>query len=405
MFWIICAALVAIVAIAILTPIWRARDDAQAQPAAAYDLQVYRDQLREVDRDLERGVIGAEDATRLKAEIGRKVLDADKRLSDSRRKNIGGTIAMPAAVMALMLVGAAVLYWREGAPGAPDMPMTERIVAAERAYDNRPTQAEAEAKAPANAPVELSEDDQRLIQQLRDTVAERPDDPQGLAFLVTYESRSGNIAAAREAQQRLIEVRGHDATADDYMRLGALMTEAAGGIVTPEAERMLSQALQIDPDQPQARYLIGLMYLQNHRADRTFGIWRRLLEQGPESAPWIPPIRAAMPDLAWLAGQPEYVAPAPVMTGPSAEDIAAAEGMTDDERQKFIRGMVAQLEGRLAEQGGSPEEWARLISSLVVVGDTDHAKDIWTEAQSIFAPSPQALAIVRDAAQKAGLVE
>ena len=112
-----------------------------------------------------------------------------------------------------------------------------------------------------------------------------------------------------------------------------------------------------------------------------------------------------MPDLAWLAGQSDYVAPAPVMTGPSVDDIAAAEDMTDDERQQFIRGMVAQLEARLAEQGGSPEEWARLISSLVVVGDTDHAKNIWTEAQSIFASSPEALAIVRDAAQKAGLVE
>ncbi|MBC9247363.1 c-type cytochrome biogenesis protein CcmI [Paracoccus sp. 11-3] len=405
MFWIICTALVAIVAMAILTPILRARDDAQAQPVAAYDLQVYRDQLREVDRDLERGVIEAEDAQRLKAEIGRKVLDADRRLNDSSDKNGGAAVALPVIVMALVLVGAAALYWQEGAPGAPDMPMTARIVAAERAYDNRPTQAEAEANAPAAAPVELSEDDRRLIQQLRETVAQRPDDPQGLTFLVTYETRSGNIAAAREAQQRLIDLRGHEATADDHMRLGALMIEAAAGIVTPEAERVLGQALQIDPDQPQARYLIGLMYLQNGRADRTFAIWRRLLEQGPESAPWIAPIRAAMPDLAWLAGQPDYVAPAPVLTGPSAEDIASAEGMTDDERQDFIRGMVAQLEGRLAEQGGSPEEWARLISSLVVIGDTDHAKDIWTEAQSIFAASPQALATVHEAAQKAGLVE
>lgn len=82
MFWIICAALTAAVGLAIMAPLMRARATA-AQPAAAFDLRVYRDQLREVDRDLERGVISAEDAARLRTEIGRKVLEADRRLSQA----------------------------------------------------------------------------------------------------------------------------------------------------------------------------------------------------------------------------------------------------------------------------------------------------------------------------------
>ena len=40
-------------------------------PPAAYDLQVYRDQLKEIERDTARGVIAAEDAERLRAEISR----------------------------------------------------------------------------------------------------------------------------------------------------------------------------------------------------------------------------------------------------------------------------------------------------------------------------------------------
>ena len=55
MFWIICAALVAVVAIAIVAPLMRARGLA-AEPAAAFDLRIYRDQLREVERDLAREV-------------------------------------------------------------------------------------------------------------------------------------------------------------------------------------------------------------------------------------------------------------------------------------------------------------------------------------------------------------
>lgn len=403
MFWIICAALVLVVATAILSPIRRARSETRAEPAAAYDLQVYRDQLREVDRDLQRGVIGAGDAARLKTEIGRKILEADRRLSESQPQSGGGASVLPVAALALILVAAGGLYWLQGAPGAADMPMAERLRTAQLSYDNRPSQAQAEAAAPKAAPVEMSEEDQRLIQQLRETVAARPDDAQGLTFLVTYETRSGNIAAAREAQQRLIDLRGSKATADDYMRLGALMAEAAGGIITPEAERAIGQALQIDPGQSQARYLIGLMYLQNGRPDRTFVIWRQLLEEGPETAPWMPLIRASIPDLAWLAGEPDYTAPAP--TGPSAADMAAAEDMTPQERQEFIRGMVAQLEDRLATDGGSPEEWGRLISSLVVVGQEERAKNIWAEAQSTFAASPEALAMLRAVAENAGLGE
>ena len=51
MFWLFAAALTLTVALAILAPFWRARPGA-AEPAAAYDLRVYRDQLAEIDRDL-----------------------------------------------------------------------------------------------------------------------------------------------------------------------------------------------------------------------------------------------------------------------------------------------------------------------------------------------------------------
>ncbi|WP_199260796.1 c-type cytochrome biogenesis protein CcmI, partial [Paracoccus binzhouensis] len=88
MFWMICAALAGVVAIAIAAPLLR-RPGAGAEPAAAYDLRVYRDQLREVGRDLERGLIDPADAERLRVEIGRKVLAADRALqragSGSRR--------------------------------------------------------------------------------------------------------------------------------------------------------------------------------------------------------------------------------------------------------------------------------------------------------------------------------
>lgn len=403
MFWIICAALTAVVGLAIMAPMLRGRAKT-AQPAAAFDLRVYRDQLQEVERDLERGVIAPEDAVRLRTEIGRKVLDADRRLSRASSQGAGGRGFLALAVLAVLFAGAVGLYLREGQPGRGDLPIMQRIAGAQRVYENRPSQAEAEAKAPAPVVPDVPQDFAALIGQLREAVARNPDDPQGLALLATNEIRLGNLAAARDAQQRLVELRGDQASAGELVRLSALMIEAAGGLITPEAETVLARALTKDPAHPQARYLLGMLQLQNDRPDRAFPIWRRLLEEGPEDAPWIAPIRTAIADLAWLAGQPDYVPPAP-MPGPDADAMAAAGDMTPEQRQQMIAGMVSQLEARLADQGGTPEEWARLISSLVVIGDTDHAREIWTEAQTRFAAQPEALEIVRQAAEASGLAQ
>lgn len=410
MFWILSAALTLAVGLVILLPAWRGRSAAD-RPAAAYDLGVYRVQLREVDRDLERGVIGAEDAQRLKSEIGRKVLDADKRMNAAMPSSNEGRPWIVAAVLGLLLVGAFGLYWREGVPNAPDMPIAERFAAAEDAYRARPSQAEAEAaapKRPAPDPAQVDPDYMALIDQLRAAVAQNPDDRRGLELLVQNEMRLGNLPEARVAAERLVALEGDQPNADDLMRLASLMIEAAGGVITPEAEQVLVRALQIDGSQPQARYLLGVLQIQNGRPDRAFPLWRRLLEEGPADAPWIPGIRGAIDELAWLAGERGFVAPEPpaaAMPGPDAAAMEAAEELPEDERDEMIRGMVTGLQQRLASEGGSPEEWARLIRALSVLGESAQARAIWDEAQIRFAGREDALAPLTEAARNAGLVQ
>ncbi|WP_378941942.1 c-type cytochrome biogenesis protein CcmI [Paracoccus sp. R86501] len=412
MFWILAAGLTAIVAFAILAPIWRGRSDAGAQPAAAYDLRVYRDQLSEVDNDLDRGVIQPDDAQRLRAEIGRKVLDADRRLTQARPAATSAGVLGAGLVVVALAAGAVALYLREGAVGAADLPMGERIAAADQAYRSRPSQDQAVAEAPALPTPDLSDADPEflgMIDQLRDAVERNPDDLTGLALLATNEMRLGNLSAALTAQQHLVDLRGDQADAVQLMQLATLMINAAGGVITPGSEAVLVRALQQDPEQPQARYLQGVLLIQNGRPDRAFPIWRKLLEESPDDAPWTPTIRNAIEELAWLAGQPDYQPPAaPAATalpGPDADAIAAAGDMTDDERTQMIGNMVNGLQQRLATQGGTPQEWARLIGALSVLGRTDKAADILSEARRHFADNPQAMQVIEDAAQTAGMTE
>ena len=60
LFWIISAALALLIAALFALALLTRR--AEAEHHAAYDLRIYRDQLKEVERDLARGVINEADA-------------------------------------------------------------------------------------------------------------------------------------------------------------------------------------------------------------------------------------------------------------------------------------------------------------------------------------------------------
>ncbi|WP_042247703.1 cytochrome c biogenesis protein, partial [Paracoccus sp. PAMC 22219] len=170
----------------------------------------------------------------------------------------------------------------------------------------------------------------------------------------------------------------------------------------------LQRALTLDPTQPQARYLQGVLLIQNGRPDRAFPLWRALLDEGPEGAPWIAPIRAAIEDLAWLAGDDEYrapAAPAADLPGPDADALSAAQNLPPEKRAQMVQGMVDRLQDRLATQGGSPEEWARLIAALAVLDRRDQAVAILAEARQRFGSTPDALVPIEQAATDAGLDE
>src|SRR4051795_12781306 len=60
----------------LLLPLLLARQH-RPRSREAYNLAVYRDQLAEIDRDLARGLLTAEQAETARAEIGRRILALD----------------------------------------------------------------------------------------------------------------------------------------------------------------------------------------------------------------------------------------------------------------------------------------------------------------------------------------
>jgi cytochrome c-type biogenesis protein CcmH len=402
MFWLVATGLVVLVAVPMVRVLLRA--DPSAAKAAELDISVYKDQLNEVERDLSRGVLGHEEAAAARTEVARRLLGADKRAQNEVSADVSSRTASLAliGVIAISLVGSVALYYSIGVPGMQDMPLQARLDTAKSARDARPDQLAAEAATPL-VEIEVDPTHAALVEQLRTAVQSNPTDPTGLRLLVDNEARLGNLIAARTAQETLMQVLGETAKASDYLDLGEIMILAAGGYVSPQAEQALVQSLNRNPRAPRARYYSGLALAQTGRPDVAYRMWASLLQEGPPDAPWIPLIQAQIGQVAAAAGiQPAAPPPLP---GPTSEDVESANQMSDEDRQNMIRGMVAGLAERLATDGGTSDEWARLIRAYGVLKETGKANEIWREAKETFANDPQAMNLLRAAAQAAEVLQ
>ncbi len=300
-FWIIASLIILVVGMFLTLALLRGREEGDS--TAAYDLQVYRDQLKTADRDLARGVVSAEDAERIKVEISRRILAADKALqaeSHGQQAPLGLNVAV-LGIGAAVLLGGIGIYLSLGAPGYGDRPLQLRIEQAREIKKNRPSQADAEARMPQNS-AKIDPRDQELIEKLREKVAERADDVKAQTLLAGTEAALGNYRAAYEARKRVITLKGNQANARDYAELADAMIMAANGFVSPEAETALKQALNRDPKHGTALYYTGLMFAQNGRPDIAFNIWSELLERSRPNDPWVRPIRSQIKEAAAWAG-------------------------------------------------------------------------------------------------------
>ena len=396
-FWIVAIGLAAIVVVVLA----RASLGAEVNKhGAGQDVEIYKAQLAEVERDVARGVVNETEAEALRTEIARRLLAADAQSTSgtgpSRATPMWATLATGAAAMA----GAVGLYTYIGAPGYGDMPLAARLDNLETRAENRPSQAVAQRAYLAT--IERAAPEPRhlaLVEELRSAVAERPEDLRGLALLARNEAILGNFAAAISAQEQLIDAKP-TTDAADHRDLAELMIVATGGYVSPEAENELYEALNRDGSDGAALYYLGLMHDQAGRPDRAFALWRPLLEEAEPNAPWVPLISDQIPRIAEQAGI-RYVLPEG--RGPSAEDIAAAQEMSPEDRAAMIQGMVEGLADRLASQGGPPEDWGRLIAAQAVLGNREAAQAILAEARQVFSDRAEALTLFARIAANQGL--
>jgi len=368
--WIAIVLLTLIALVALVGPLIRraagGRDD--------HDRAVYQDQLNEIDRDLERGVLNQAEAEALKTEISRRMIKAadTETGEDAAAQNeiqAGGIRIVPAVFLIVIVPLAALgLYRHLGSPDKPDMPYASRTFA--------PTEDQSQAQASAEM--------NSLVDNLKRRMEQNPEKLDGWLLLGRSLMSLERFGEAAEAYTKAHHLANQPklVRADITASLAEAAYMAAGGRFTPLIRDYLTAARAAAPRESKVLFYLGLDLARQKNYGDAVQIWTDLLAITPPQAPWRANLQQQITKAAKAGGidaaavKPQ-LAPVQAMApaGPTAEDVKAAGEMTDEDRQAFIRSMVARLAERLKDAPGDIDGWKRLARAYEVLGETEKAAE------------------------------
>lgn len=356
-FWIAALLLSLAAAAALLFPMLRRRPE--PRDAADYDVEVYRDQLRQIERDRAEGLIGDRGAEAGRAEVGRRLLAADGRRDEARSQDfLRPAWGAALAVGVLVPVCALLLYSDLGAPGLPGFPHGERSAESNRTPELR-----------------------TLAAQLKKRLEQDPTQVRGWILLGRTYSQLAEHDKAAQVYRKALAFDGGNA--DLRAAYGEALVLAAKGVVTPEARQTFEAILTKAPGDPRALFYLATADEQAGRLQDALGRWRALLEASPPDAPWTGIARERATKTAAALGLDPGNALPPPAKGPTAGDVAAAQSMTPEERRVMVESMVQQLADRLKEKPDDLEGWLRLGRSYTVLEKHADARDALAKAAQL----------------------
>lgn len=356
LFWILVAVLTAVVGAVLLYPLLRGAN--VAEDSRAGEAAVYRDQLRELDRDLAGGLISAEEAGYARAEIGRRLLAVSNAASDTAKAATRGHYRFSQAFIIVILPAIGLcLYLMKGAPGLPSQPLEARL------------------EQPGN-------DLAISIVKVERHLAQNPDDGKGWEVLAPIYLKTNRIVDAELAYRNIIRLLGP--SAERFGSLGEVLIMKAGGIVTAEARSTLQQSLALDANNPRALFYLALALEQGGKAAEARTAFVALAKQSPPEAPWMAAVNDHIAKNSGTAEDMAGSANAKAPGNPTPEQVEAMNSLNSGDRQQMIRGMVDSLDAKLKEDPKNFEGWLRLIRSYAVLNDKERAADALKRGLAAF---------------------
>jgi cytochrome c-type biogenesis protein CcmH len=341
--WVVFALMTGAAVLAVLWPLSRVPGksvDERVEP------QLYRDQIAEIERDLSRGLLSPTEAEAARAEAARRLLrgttDSGALAAVMGEPALRRRRAVSAIALSVVPLLALALYGAYGSPQLPAQPLSARLEERRQQMDFASALARIEAHLAAN-----------------------PDDGRGWEVVAPVYLRGGRFEDAAKAYGAAIRLLG--ATASRLVAYGEALVSARDGLVPAEARAAFEKALALDPAAVKASFYLAQAAEQGGDAGKARGHYVEVVARSPADAPWLPIIRERLAKL------------------PDGEGAAAVASLPAQDRDAAIRGMVEGLAARLEANGGTAEEWSRLVRSYAVLGERDKARSTLDKARQAVA--------------------
>lgn len=258
-FWIICALLLVVALLFVAWPLWRSAVKNNDVVRDAANLEIFRDQVAEMDADLGNGLLTQEMYEQGKRELQARMLEEVKNPEGSGSVQVRRN---PLKVLALVLVllvplGSIGLYLKLGNLNV-FLPQDTNVTA-----EGFGTVLSATA-----------------LKELQDKLAKQPNDPQGWLLLARSLAQMERYPEAAKAYDTLTQMVPNEAQLwADYADALA-MTQNQSLVGAPTA--LLDKALALDPNNAKALALSGSAAME--RGDYPVAIrdWEGLLKQMPD---------------------------------------------------------------------------------------------------------------------------
>ena len=363
--WFVFALMTAALLAAVLRPVLRGSEQPDPQEIQSEaGLAVYRDQLREIEADQERGLIAEAEAESAKAEVARRLLGHAKETGTGQNappKKSTATLVSYAAA-AVIPLAAISTYLVIGAPSLPDAPL------------------EARKSIPAEQ-ASVAE----LIGKVEQRLASNPNDGQGWAVIAPVYMRIGRFDEAAIAFQKANAILGENVRF--ILGFAQARMLANNGLVTDEVRSAYRRIKQIDPSNTEAAFGLALAKEQDGDLKGARADYQAMLAGAPENANWKEPLVQRIKSLNERLGDVP-AANDPSENKPAADAIAK---LPADDQAKAIEAMVEQLAKRLKLDGKNLPDWKRLIRAYAVLGNKEKFEEAVRGARQNFEDNESAL--------------
>lgn len=276
-----------------------------SQPATLDKLKA---QLQQLDELIAEGTLKGPEAKARRDELERQVLaavtggasGAEAAAPAAERAPRGLLAGVAVFVLAFGLIGYAVKGNRDGWSVGPG-----ETVASEGQGAAHSTQA-----------AQLEAMTQRLSERLKAA----PDDAEGWSMLARSYTAQGKFADALPAYKRVVELRPNDAQAlADYADGLAVSNNRT---LEGEPEKLIAQALKIDPTNVKALSLAGTVSFNRNDFAAAAGLWERALKSADPASDFTRQLQAAVNEARQRAGMPPLVAADGAAAAPAAAPAA-----------------------------------------------------------------------------------